>query len=253
MSIAQLGYSAMRILAHADRTAWEILAVLLLLVVTLFVMQVVRHRRRFIDPLKRIGGKVTEIVESGEHLGEQVEVPEVRDLADVATAINRMSASLRANRDELEAPRDGADRGARAGGGRPPPGRAGRTGIRAALPHTVRLADGGVRAPRDHLRRRRHADRLPLHRGQPRLRAVHRSQGREDRRPDRSRGPSGHGAVLDRHLRAGRPNGQADPVRELLPRISRNTSGCWRIRRGRGSSRSCSWTSPNRSRPRRTV
>jgi len=88
--------------ANADRTALHLSVILvsLLIIVLLVVMAITR--KLIFNPLTKIKDKAVEISASEEHLGEQIPSPIGKEMEDLSNAFNRMSMTLRKDRDDLE-------------------------------------------------------------------------------------------------------------------------------------------------------
>lgn len=88
--------------ADADRTSLHLSIVLIsVLIVTLLVVMTVTKRLIF-KPLGMIRDKAVQISASDEHLGDQIPFPMGTELEDLCEAFNRMSTTLRGDRDNLE-------------------------------------------------------------------------------------------------------------------------------------------------------
>jgi HAMP domain-containing protein len=88
--------------AHADRVAWRLSALLLVLLAALFGLHLLVNRRFVLDPLGRMRDKARQITEDAAHLGDEVVLPQSRELQELAVAFNAMSRDLRDQRDGLE-------------------------------------------------------------------------------------------------------------------------------------------------------
>jgi len=88
--------------AAADRTTVRIAAALGAGLLGILGAVVLINRRLIFGPLSAVRGKAAEIAADERHLGEQIPLPAGRELADLSSSFNRMSAALRDHRDSLE-------------------------------------------------------------------------------------------------------------------------------------------------------
>jgi len=88
--------------AHANRTILEISLALGAGLLGILGIQVLLMRRLVLRPLEQVGAKANEISSDERHLGEQIALPRGREIADLCDSFNRMSQTLRADRDHLE-------------------------------------------------------------------------------------------------------------------------------------------------------
>ena len=86
----------------ADRLAWRLSLVLVMLLAALFGLHLLVNRRYLLGPLGRMQDKVRQIAGDTSHLGDEVPVPQARELQDLAVAFNAMSRDLRRHHDGLE-------------------------------------------------------------------------------------------------------------------------------------------------------
>jgi len=88
--------------AHTDRTFLQISLALGAGLLGILGVQMLLSRRLVFGPLEQVGRKANEISSDERHLGEQISLPLGRELADFSSAFNRMSKTLRDERDNLE-------------------------------------------------------------------------------------------------------------------------------------------------------
>ena len=91
--------------AHAAANAFSLRlsAVLLAAIGLLLLVQQRLNARYIFRPLSQVRKKALEISASEDHLGEEIPLTHGKDLAELTNAFNRMSKSLRRNREQLEA------------------------------------------------------------------------------------------------------------------------------------------------------
>ena len=87
---------------RANRLALTLSGLLLAVLLLLFVTQFWLSRRLVFSPLSSMRDKALQITQSNTHLGEAIPVPPSSDLGELASAFNKMSASLRETVDQLE-------------------------------------------------------------------------------------------------------------------------------------------------------
>jgi hypothetical protein len=87
---------------QADKFSLHLSISLLAVLLCSFGVLFVFTRRKVLVPIEQIGNKAILMANNPEHLGETIEEPPSRDLADLARAFNTMSLNLRNNMDELE-------------------------------------------------------------------------------------------------------------------------------------------------------
>ncbi|MCW8958633.1 MAG: diguanylate cyclase [Gammaproteobacteria bacterium] len=88
--------------AEADRLSWNLSLILLATLVLLFAAHYWISRRLLFAPLDRLRAKALAIAASETHLGEQIELPAGRELAELTAAFNAMSGKLHVDRQHLE-------------------------------------------------------------------------------------------------------------------------------------------------------
>jgi PAS domain S-box-containing protein len=88
--------------AEADRISVQLSVVLLCLLGALFAVQFWVYRRVLLNPVTLLQDKASQIINDEKHLGEQIQLPFGRELAELTTSFNLMSSNLRQSRDHLE-------------------------------------------------------------------------------------------------------------------------------------------------------
>ena len=88
---------------QANRVAWRLSALLVLLLTMLVGLHLVVHRRFLFSPLARLRDKTRQISEDSTHLGEELALPQGSELRELAVSFNSMLRDLRFHRDHLEA------------------------------------------------------------------------------------------------------------------------------------------------------
>lgn len=88
--------------AHADQTILRISLALGAGLLGILAIQMLLGQRLVFGPLGRAGVKANEISTDERHLGETIGLPPGRELADFCASFNRMSKTLRDDRDHLE-------------------------------------------------------------------------------------------------------------------------------------------------------
>lgn len=87
---------------HADRTILQISLALGAGLLGILGIQILLSQKLIFGPLRRVGAKANEISSEEQHLGEEIDLPLGRELADFCSSFNRMSKTLRDDRDHLE-------------------------------------------------------------------------------------------------------------------------------------------------------
>lgn len=87
---------------EADRLAWRLSGMLLLLLAALFGLHLLVNRRFLLEPLARMRDKMRQIADDTAHLGDEVALPQTKELQEVAMAFNVLSRDLRRHHDNLE-------------------------------------------------------------------------------------------------------------------------------------------------------
>lgn len=88
--------------ADADRAILQISLALGAGLFGILGIQVLLMRRLVFRPLELVSAKANEISSDERHLGEVIDQPRGREIADLCASFNRMSKALRADRDNLE-------------------------------------------------------------------------------------------------------------------------------------------------------
>jgi len=91
-----------RAYAEANRFALRLSGLMLGVLFFLFAGQLWLSRHFLSGPLSVMRNKALQISESGGHLGEEIPLPSGRELNELASAFNKMSAGLRNTLDQLE-------------------------------------------------------------------------------------------------------------------------------------------------------
>ena len=86
----------------ADAFSWRLSGILLLVLAALFLAQYTLHRFFLLRPLAALQENTGLIASSKSHLGDQIPLPFGRELNELTSAFNTMSATLRHDRDHLE-------------------------------------------------------------------------------------------------------------------------------------------------------
>ncbi|MDQ1334715.1 MAG: two-component system, cell cycle sensor histidine kinase and response regulator CckA, partial [Thermodesulfobacteriota bacterium] len=86
----------------ADAFSWRLSGILLLVLAALFLAQYTLYRRFLLRPLTALQENTGLIASSKSHLGDQIPLPFGRELNELTSAFNTMSATLRHDRDHLE-------------------------------------------------------------------------------------------------------------------------------------------------------
>jgi len=88
--------------ADADKATFNISLILFFVLVVMLVVVMAVTNRFIFRPLEVVKEKAVQISASEEHLGEQIPAPPGKELEDLSNAFNRMSTTLRKDRDSLE-------------------------------------------------------------------------------------------------------------------------------------------------------
>lgn len=88
--------------AGANRFSLILSAMLVAVLALKFVVQIWIGRRLIFTPLNDIRDKAIQISSDERHLGEEIRPPAGQELADLTSAFNAMSGTLRSDRDNLE-------------------------------------------------------------------------------------------------------------------------------------------------------
>jgi len=86
----------------ADAFSWRLSSILLLVLAALFLSQYALYRRFLLRPLTALQEKAGLIASSKSHLGDRIPIPLGRELKELTSAFNTMSATLRHDRNHLE-------------------------------------------------------------------------------------------------------------------------------------------------------
>ncbi len=88
--------------ASVNRFSMQLSALLITLLAVLFLAQAWLSQRLLVSPLSVIRDKAQQISTEENRLGEQISMPFGQELREMAIAFNKMSATLRQERDDLE-------------------------------------------------------------------------------------------------------------------------------------------------------
>lgn len=89
--------------AHADQLSIRLAGLLLIFLGGLFMIQLWLNRKLLFKPINALHTKALQISTDHSRIGEEIQLPSGRDLAELTQAFNTMSISLRRERDLLEA------------------------------------------------------------------------------------------------------------------------------------------------------
>lgn len=89
--------------ANANRFSMRLSALLLLVLGVLYFVQRRFYNRYLLSAIGRIRDKALQILSDDSHLGELIDLPQVRELKDLTDSFNRMSEDLFAMKSHLEA------------------------------------------------------------------------------------------------------------------------------------------------------
>jgi len=88
--------------ANADRLSLRLAGLLLLFLGGLFTIQFWLNRKLLFKPISALHTKATQISTDYSRVGEEIQLPSAKDIAELTQAFNTMSTSLRQERDLLE-------------------------------------------------------------------------------------------------------------------------------------------------------
>ena len=88
--------------AEANRFSFLFSAILLVIFGCIFGTYILIVNRFILSPLSMIREKASLISTDIDHLGDEIPIPKGRELQELTTSFNKMSAKLRKNRDQLE-------------------------------------------------------------------------------------------------------------------------------------------------------